>query len=265
MRIVALGDLLLDVVVVLEQPLARDADGTAVTHLGAAGQAANVAAWAAALGASAAVVAKRADDDAGALAHAGLSRRGAEALGPVVAGRTGTVVSLVTPDGDRTMASDRGVCPDLRAEEIDPAWLDGADWLHLSGYALMRSPIGGAARRARELAPGRVSVDLSSWSVIREYGAARLRRLVEELAPDVVFANEDEERELGGPVAGPAWISKRGAEGFAVGGERFGVLPAEPVDPTGAGDALAAGFLVGGPGLAREAAARCVATLGSMP
>jgi ribokinase len=37
------------------------------------------------------------------------------------------------------------------------------------------------------------------------------------------------------------------------------------VDSTGAGDALAAGFLVGGPELAREAAARCVARLGAMP
>ena len=34
---------------------------------------------------------------------------------------------------------------------------------------------------------------------------------------------------------------------------------------TGAGDALAAGFLVGGPQLALEAAARCVAKLGTMP
>jgi hypothetical protein len=37
------------------------------------------------------------------------------------------------------------------------------------------------------------------------------------------------------------------------------------VDTTGAGDALAAGYLVGGPGLALQAAARCVARLGSMP
>ena len=36
-------------------------------------------------------------------------------------------------------------------------------------------------------------------------------------------------------------------------------------DSTGAGDALTAGFLVGGPELAREAAARCVALLGAMP
>ena len=36
-------------------------------------------------------------------------------------------------------------------------------------------------------------------------------------------------------------------------------------DSTGAGDAFAAGWLVGGPGLALEAAARCVQHAGSMP
>ncbi len=37
------------------------------------------------------------------------------------------------------------------------------------------------------------------------------------------------------------------------------------VDTTGAGDALAAGFLVGGAELGLAAAARCCAQLGAMP
>jgi sugar/nucleoside kinase (ribokinase family) len=37
------------------------------------------------------------------------------------------------------------------------------------------------------------------------------------------------------------------------------------VDTTGAGDALAAGFLIGGPELGLDAAARCCAKLGAMP
>jgi sugar/nucleoside kinase (ribokinase family) len=39
----------------------------------------------------------------------------------------------------------------------------------------------------------------------------------------------------------------------------------EVVDTTGAGDALAAGWIVGGPDLALEAAARSVQRVGSMP
>jgi sugar/nucleoside kinase (ribokinase family) len=37
------------------------------------------------------------------------------------------------------------------------------------------------------------------------------------------------------------------------------------VDTTGAGDALAAGFLLSGAELAAEAAARCIAHVGAMP
>ena len=66
----------------------------------------------------------------------------------------------------------------------------------------------------------------------------------------------------------PTAVVKRGARGLLVLGDERVELPAregEVVDATGAGDALAAGFLVGGPELALEAAARCVAKLGAMP
>jgi len=267
MRLVCLGDLLLDVIVRLEQPLAAGlrADASAVTHTGPGGQAANVAAWAASLGAESRFVGKRGDDDAGRLVASGLAARGVAVVGPVVAGRNGVVVSLVSPDGDRTMASDRGVAPELRADELDPAWFEDCDHLHLSGYSLLRSPIDDAALRAAALAP-RLSVDLSSWSVIEAFGAARFRQRLEELRPAVVFANEDEERLLGGPLAGVTWVLKRGAAGIVVDGVAHAAHPAEAVlDTTGAGDALAAGFLVGGPELGLDAAARCVARLGSLP
>ena len=267
MRLVCLGDLLLDVIVRLEEPLARGlrADATAVTHVEPGGQAANVAAWAAALGAEATFVGKRGDDDAGRLAAAGLRARGVEVVGPVSAGRSGVVVSLVSPDGDRTMASDRGVAPDLRPQELEPAWFEGCDHLHLSGYSLLRSPIDEAALRAAALGP-RVSVDLSSWSVIESFGAERFRRRLEQIAPAVVFANEDEERLLGGAVPGATWVLKRGAAGVSVDGVLYAAAPAETVlDTTGAGDALAAGFLVDGIEVGLAAAARCVARLGAMP
>jgi sugar/nucleoside kinase (ribokinase family) len=266
--IVTLGDLLLDVIVRLSQPLAEGADADAVTRLGAGGQAANVAAWVAELGGpdgeGARFVGKRADDEAGRTAAAGLARYGADVRGPVVDGRTGTVVSLVAVDGSRTMATDRGVSPDLRADELDPSWLDGCTHLHLPGYSLLRSPIDGAALRAAELAP-RVSVDLSSWSAIRDFGPERFRERLEALAPAIVFANEDEERTLGGPLGGCTWVLKRGPLGARFGDVELPAVAADVVDTTGAGDALAAGYLVGGPELALEAAARCVARLGSMP
>ena len=114
------------------------------------------------------------------------------------------------------------------------------------------------------LAP-RVSVDLSSWSAIRDFGPERFRERLEALQPAIVFANEDEERIIGGPLAGCTWILKRGPLGASFDGVELPALPAAVVDSTGAGDALAAGYLVGGPELALAAAARCVAKLGSMP
>jgi ribokinase len=51
----------------------------------------------------------------------------------------------------------------------------------------------------------------------------------------------------------------------ADGVEQHAPLGAEVVDTTGAGDALAAGFLVGGIELGLEAAARCVGQLGAVP
>lgn len=262
--IVTLGDLLLDVIVRLSQPLAEGADADAVTQLGPGGQAANVAAWIAELGGEARFVGKRAGDEAGRTARGALERYGVDVRGPVTEGRTGTIVSLVGVDGGRTMASDRGVSPDFRADELDPAWLDGCAHLHLPGYSLLRSPIDDVALRAAELVP-RVSVDLSSWSAIRDFGPERFRERLEALRPAIVFANEDEERILGGPIDGTEWVLKLGPGGACFGERELPAIPADVVDTTGAGDALAAGYLVGGPELALAAAARCVAQLGSMP
>jgi len=261
-RICALGDLLLDVIVRLAEPLSPGADARAATRLGAGGQAANVAAWTVALGAQGRFVGKRGDDEAGRLAAAELERRGVELAGPPASGRNGVVVSLVELDGDRTMASDRGVAPELRADELDAAWFADCDWLHLAGYSLLASPIAEAAEAAAGLRSGRLSVDLSSWTLIP---GSRLRERLECLRPDVVFGNEQEWRALGSDAAAPVRVVKRGARGFSVGDEDVAPFAGEVVDATGAGDALVAGFLVGGAELAREAAARCVARLGAMP
>ena len=269
MTICCLGDLVLDVIVRLEQPLAPNADATSRIVLRPGGQAANVAAWIAELGGSSRFVGKRGGDEAGLLASSRLAEFAVELVGPVAATGSGVIVALVDPFGERTMCSDRGVATDLRPEEIDAAWFDGCTHLHVSGYALLREPVGSAARAAVELARrsgARISIDLSSWSAIRDFGAEEFRRLLEELAPDVVFANDDEDRIVGGPVEGSHWIVKKGSAGASFDGEPLVAVPvATVVDSTGAGDAFAAGWLVGGPELALAAGARCVQHAGSMP
>ncbi|MFN8221792.1 MAG: PfkB family carbohydrate kinase [Gaiellales bacterium] len=268
MRVVSLGDLVLDVVVKLAQPLAIGADAASVISISPGGQGANVAAWVAFLGGEAAWLGKRADDDGGRLAAAGLEGHGVELLGPVAPSGGGVIVSLVAPDGERSMCPDRGAATSLRPDEIAPAMV-ACDHLHVSGYSLATEPVRAATIHAVGLAReqgARISVDLSSWSVIRDVGTAEFGELLLQLEPNVVFANELELEAIGGQIGSASWIVKRGADGCGFDGVlRPAVAVPETVDTTGAGDALAAGWILGGPELALEAAARCVQRMGAMP
>ncbi len=264
--ICTLGDLLLDVVVRLDGPIAGDTDTYGRTRVGPGGQAANVAAWVAELGGKSRFVGKRAADPAGRMLVDELTRRGVDVAGPEVDSGTGTVVSLAAPDGTRTMLSDRGVSPDFTPEELDPLWVEGFAWLHLPAYTLVRAPIAATAFRAGQIARttgARISLDLSSVSAIQALGVDSFRERVAGLAPEVIFGNA-EEVALVRPEALTV-VEKRGAEGCVVNGVAHPAVPAEVVDTTGAGDAFAAGFLLDGVELGLQAAARCVARLGAFP
>lgn len=272
MLVCTVGDLLLDVIVRLQGPRSPDDDTPAVMRVTAGGQAANVAAWAAALGAEARLIAKRGDDGASGLAAAEIAARGVELVGPVVPADGGVVVSVVDGSAGRSMLTDRGPSAQLRAEEIDIDWLSGCDVLHVSGYAMLDGPIAQAAARtagAARAQGARISVDLASARGIADFGAVRLLARLEELAPDVVFAGDGEREALGREPPAGTLVVKHGAGGVTVvqndSRENHAALAAEVVDPTGAGDALAAGYLVGGIELGLDAAARCVAKAGAMP
>jgi sugar/nucleoside kinase (ribokinase family) len=257
--VVTLGDLLLDVIVRIDAPLVAGDDRIAETRAGAGGQAANVAAWAASLGAQARFVGKRGADAAGEVVVRELRAHGVEVLGPVE-GRSGVVVSIASA-GDRTMASDRGAAPELEPDDLQEDWFR-CESLHVSGYALAREPIAAAALRAGELARtsgARVSLDVSAATLVDDAFRARLR----SLAPDVVFATERERDAVG--ELDSEWVVKRGADGVVVGATSTPAAATDVVDTTGAGDAFAAGFLVGGVEVGLAAAARCCAKLGSMP
>jgi 2-dehydro-3-deoxygluconokinase len=145
---------------------------------------------------------------------------------------------------------------------FDPAVLDGAAFLHLTGITGALSPesaefLPWAARTARE-AGVRVSYDVNYRS--RLWDAAAARAASEALLPhvDVLLVGDEEARALWGwdeqtclerfAGAGPdEVVLKLGARGCAasVDGERLTSpgFPARQVDPIGAGDAFAAGYL----------------------
>ena len=250
--IVALGDLVEDVVVELAGPinLASDTDARITRRRG--GSAANVAAAVAGLGGASRFVGQVGDDAAGDRVVAELAADGVDVQFVHRSGRTATIVVLVDEVGERTMLVDRGSARALSG--ADRAWLDGADALHLTLYSLLDEPIATTSREAARLAHGlgvAVSIDVSSVALIEEAGATAVRNLIVSLEPTIVFANADEATalRLDEPLGRAATIVKRGPEPCVV--RRSGADPVDVpalrldrrVDTTGAGDAFAAGVL----------------------
>ena len=128
----------------------------------------------------------------------------------MVEGRGGVVVSVRDAHGQRTMASDRGVASLLDRSELDPAWVQSCDVLHVSGYCLLREPMAEAAIEAARLAR-RVTVDLASAHDIEIVGAEQFAARLRALEPDLVFATEAERAAV--PDFDAAWVIKLGARG----------------------------------------------------
>ena len=115
------------------------------------------------------------------------------------------------------------------------------------------------------MSPGGAA-DVSACDSLGRRGS---RARLAAVRPDICSASEHELEALGCEPAAPCSSSSAARTGTVVRARtrRRGTRPSmtDVVDTTGAGDALAAGFLVGGiaPGL--EAAARCVSEAGAMP
>lgn len=235
-RVACVGDVMLDVLVQTADGLVPDDDVPGRIRLAPGGQAANVAVWVAALGGSATVVGPRCDDGSGVVLRQALAAYGV-ALHGARTGRPGAVVSVLTA-GTRSLVSDPGDVSWLAG--IAPGdWLDGLDWLYVSGYALLRAP-----------EPAAVFATEAEWEATHPAG---------EPLPATGF----------GAGGRSVLVLKDGARGatFVIDGvaDRRGPVAGAVVDVTGAGDALAAGFLAGGTETAMAATARCLAGVGAQP
>jgi sugar/nucleoside kinase (ribokinase family) len=249
-----IGDLVEDVVVWLHEPVHYGTDTTArvVRHRG--GSAANVAAFAAGTGAPSRFVGQVGEDDTGERLLSGLRSDGVDTV-VRRGGRTGSIVVIVDPSGERTMLTDRGAAVELSA--LPTGALDGVDILHVPAYSLTVEPLASVARAAIAAARQQhalMSIDASSASVLAAFGPERFVELLVDLQPDVFLCNRDEHRVLGlepdAPTPGCAiTIVKAGGDPTVVieqdGCSAISVPRREMiVDTTGAGDAFAAGFLL---------------------
>lgn len=226
------------------------------------GSAANAVFTAARLGLTATFIGKLGDDE-----FARIYRRRFEAAGingdrfkhgPLPNARC---LALVTPDAQRTLRTCLGAAMTLSPAEISPDDFRGCRHAHVEGYLVFNRALAEAVLAAARAAGCTVSLDLSSFEVVR----ASRDWLFEEFGRgiDVVFANEDEVRALF-PEANDDYATlargladhgvlaavKLGRDGawIAQRGELHRIAPVavpDVVDTNGAGDAWAAGFLFG--------------------
>mgnify|MGYP001232116604 CR=1 FL=1 len=247
------GDLLIDIVAEHRDPIAPGSDTAARIRLSGGGSAANTAAWLASLDVEVRLLAAVGDDDLGDRARQQLADAGVGFAGPIMADTaTGACVVLVGPDGERTMLPDRGANDRLPVGAVIDALDPLPGWLHLSGYALLGegSRNAGKAVLSAALAAGcTVSIDAASAAPLRAVGADVFTAWV--AGASLIFANDDEVEALGGVQALLAHVDavvvKHGPAGatWTDGAEavRADGLPVDLVDPTGAGDAFAAGWI----------------------
>jgi sugar/nucleoside kinase (ribokinase family) len=167
-------------------------------------------------------------------------------------GRTGSIVVIVSPDGERTMLTDRAAATELNRAPAN--WHEGVSVLHVPAYSLFSQPLSEAAQQCIEQAHEKniaVSIDASSASLIKSFGVDKFRDLVHQLRPKIFFCNADEAEVMNlkkQPLGLEIVVIKAGARPTTV-IENSVVLSVdveqvdEIVDSTGAGDAFAAGFL----------------------
>jgi sugar/nucleoside kinase (ribokinase family) len=259
-RIVVIGDLMNDIVVVPKGPVVPDTDTEALVRPRPGGSAANTAAWLGSLGAPVDFVAAVGDADAE--AHAALFREGGVAphfqVEPGMP--TGTIVILVRGE-ERSMLTERGANAAFSGVTLTDDLLDAAAVVHLSGYTLVKDYGLGAAQRILERVRERgipFAVTPGSYGYLTEYGATRF--LEDIRGAEILIPNLDEGRLLSGKERptdvgkallqhAPIVLLTRGSRGVILFQRDQAPLEvpapavAKLVDPTGAGDALAAGFL----------------------
>ena len=252
--IISVGDLIDEIAVRLSEPWRRGSDAAAQITQRRGGSAANVAVAAVSAGGAARFIGAVGDDPTAEDLERALRQAGVE---PHLqrGGRSASIVVVVEPDGERTMLPDRAAA--LTLQDPGGEALAGGAWLHAPAYSLLGEPLGATTRTlfARARSAGiPTSLDASSVGALSGWGAEESRRRFADLAPTVLFANEEECTYLSlisDPLPEIILVAKHGAgiaEVRSSAGTQIAARPAHQlptgIDSTGAGDAFAGGLLV---------------------
>jgi sugar/nucleoside kinase (ribokinase family) len=288
-KILCIGDLALDVISQLKEPInyGNDTASRISSHPG--GQAANVATWITRTNSKAHLVARTGNDPVGFALITDLDKYGVEHLNLMHSGRpTGVVVILVDANGERTMFPDNGANADLEASDLPP--LDDVDGVYLSGYALLdfRSRDAVLAMIKKIKAAGKpIFFDPTTTGAMKIVSREEVLSWVSMM--DGILLNSEEALYLGDSKDvvtaeenlakyTPLVVIKLGSKGaMAINGTdtaKVSAVTTNVVDTTGAGDSFAAGFipkwletsdLTSALSAGAALAAKCVSSVGARP
>jgi sugar/nucleoside kinase (ribokinase family) len=172
---------------------------------------------------------------------------------------TGRVLSIITPDAQRSMFTFLGASSETQPDEITNNCFKDAAIVHIEGYLLFNEDLIMAALKAAKYAGALISLDLASFTVVEE-SKTILNKIINDFV-DILIANEDEAHAFTGyadeikavrSMAKNTQIAalKVGERGSFIhrNGKTIKVEPmgdGRAVDTTGAGDLWASGFLFG--------------------
>jgi sugar/nucleoside kinase (ribokinase family) len=170
---------------------------------------------------------------------------------------TGIAVTLISPDSERTFAVYLGAAMEQTPEDISSELFQDYEYFHIEGYLLQNHELIKTALKIAKKKKIKVSLDLASYNVVEE-NIEFLKLIIPDYV-DIIFANEEEAKAFTGKGPEEALtelaeiteiaVVKTGEKGsFIKKGKEFhkiGIIDADSVDTTGAGDLYAAGFLYG--------------------
>lgn len=204
-------------------------------------------------------IGKRGNDQLGGDLEAALKNHNVEPLLEIANTPTGRVLSVITPDAQRTMFTFLGAAAESAPEEMLAEKFKDAAIVHLEGYLLFNKDLIFAALKAAKAAGALISLDLAAFTVV-EAAKDILDEIVRDYV-DILLANEDEAKAFTGiedeeeslkklsenVEIAVLKVGKRGSY-ISYKGEvtKVGIIgDGNAVDTTGAGDLWASGFLYG--------------------
>ena len=223
------------------------------------GSACNAVRGVAMLGGTARFVGKKGDDDFGRLFTESLTNINVIPHLFYSGLPTGRVLSLVTPDSERTMLTYLGAASEIGPLEVTPECFKNSSIVLIEGYLLFNEALMMSALESARANGSKVALDLASYNVVEEKKTFLLDHVPEYV--DILIANEDEAAVFAGKKdemdclmmmkdmaeIAVVKIGKRGSLIYQD-GKTHKIPPmgsGSAVDTTGAGDLWAGGFLYG--------------------